>query len=230
MSDTRPETLIDASDLHFARKDGFALHLEALRLAPGERLAVLGASGSGKSTLLDLLCGVLRPDSGTLRLFGQDARALGGGALDRLRGEHIGLIFQEHNLLPFATVAQNVALGVQFSAARRRRLSGSVRAETARLLRAMDLDPDAVMDRAAGALSVGQRQRVAAARALLGAPSLIIADEPTSALDADNQQRFMDLLQAAQTSSGAALIFVTHDPRLVQGFDRVLKLEEGAAR
>lgn len=222
------EPLIEATDLYFARQDGFELRLPSLVLAPGDRLAVLGASGSGKSTLLDLLCGVLRPDSGRLNLFGEDARALGGGALDRLRGEHIGLIFQEHNLLPFATVAQNVALGVQFSAARRQRLDGSVRAETRRLLSAMDLDAEAVMDRPAGQLSVGQRQRVAAARALLGAPALIVADEPTSALDADNQHRFMELLQAAQAQSSAALIFVTHDRRLVGDFDRVLTLAEGA--
>ncbi|MGB1146615.1 MAG: ABC transporter ATP-binding protein [Alphaproteobacteria bacterium] len=221
--------LIEATDLRFARKDGFELHVPSFALAPGERLAVLGSSGSGKSTLLDLLCGVLRPDSGVLRLFGQDVTTLGGGALDRLRGEHIGLIFQEHNLLPFATVAQNVALGVQFSAARRKRLGASVQEETKRLLSAMDLDAADLMDRPAGKLSVGQRQRVAAARALLGAPELIVADEPTSALDADNQQRFMDLLQDAQSKSGAALIFVTHDRRLVSGFDRVLDLGEGAA-
>ena len=218
--------VIQASNLHFARRDGFTLTLPSFALAAGQTMAVLGPSGSGKSTLLDLISGVLQPSSGDLSLFGQDATALSGPALDRLRGDRMGLIFQEHNLLPFATVRQNVALGVRFSAARTQRLRGPVGDEIDRLLTLMGLEPSTLGKRRATDLSVGQRQRVAAARALLGAPDLIIADEPTSALDEGNQARFMALLNAARKESDAALLFVTHDPRLVEGFDQVLRLDD----
>ena len=219
--------VIEAEDLQFVRRDGsFSLTLPSFSMAAGEAMAVLGSSGSGKSTLLDLIGGVLRPTAGRLSLFGQDATGLSSTALDRLRGDRMGVIFQEHNLLPFATGRQNVALGVRFSAARRARLTGPVDAEIERLLTLMGLEPAAVLHRHASDLSVGQRQRVAAARALLGAPDLIIADEPTSALDEGNQARFMALLNAARQETGAALLFVTHDPRLVEGFDQVLRLDD----
>ena len=221
--------VIEAEDLQFVRRGGgFSLTLPSFSMAAGEAMAVLGSSGSGKSTLLDLIGGVLRPTAGRLSLVGRDARGLSSTALDRLRGDRMGVIFQEHNLLPFATVRQNVALGVRFSAARRARLTGPVDAEIERLLTLMGLEPAAVLHRHASDLSVGQRQRVAAARALLGAPDLIITDEPTSALDEGNQARFMALLNAARQETGAALLFVTHDPRLVEGFDQVLRLDEPA--
>ena len=225
------DPLIEATDLRFERSNGFSLSLAGFSLAAEEAVAVLGPSGSGKSTLLDLIGGVVKPTSGCLSLFGQDTAALSSGALDRLRGDSMGLIFQEHNLLPFATVRQNVALGVQFSAARRARLpEAGLEVEISRLLSAMELTPaGGLLDRPAHTLSVGQRQRVAAARALLGSPELLIADEPTSALDEGNQARFMDLLQAARQASGAALLFVTHDPRLIKGFDRVIDLSEGVS-
>lgn len=222
--------LIRAEDLHFRRPDGFELSLPAFSISAGETVAVLGPSGSGKSTLLDLIGGVLRPTSGQLEVFGQDASTLSLRAFDQLRGNNVGLVFQEHNLLPFATVEQNVALGVQFSKVRRKRIANSsLSAEIERLLQAMDLSAEGLLQRPAHRLSVGQRQRVAAARALLGNPPLIIADEPTSALDEGNQQRFMELLQEARRDSGAALLFVTHDPRLVEDFDRLITLDGGAA-
>lgn len=218
--------LVSATDLLFERPGGFALSVPSFAIEAGEAVAVLGASGTGKSTLLDLVGGVLRPTSGALALFGHDVAQLSNSALDRLRGDHVGVIFQEHNLLPFATVRQNVALGVQFSAARRRHLRATaLEDEIERLLDAMDLDATELLRRPAHTLSVGQRQRVAAARALLGAPSLIIADEPTSALDEGNQTRFLALLQEARKASGAALLFVTHDPRLTKGFDQVITLD-----
>ena len=223
--------LIRGENLLFQRPGGFELYLPDISVSAGEAVAILGPSGSGKSTLLDLIGGVLRPSSGTLEAFGQDTGRLSLGALDRLRGDNIGVVFQEHNLLPFATVFQNVALGVQFSKVRRGRLkSGSLYAEIVKLLNAMDLDAEAILRRPAHTLSVGQRQRVAAARALLGEPPLIIADEPTSALDEGNQQRFMDLLQAARQASGSALLFVTHDSRLVTDFDRLIDLSDQGAR
>lgn len=216
---------IAARSLHLERPGGFRFDLPELDLAAGQSLAVLGPSGAGKSTLLDMICGVLKPTSGHLALFGQDVTALSGAQLDRLRGDRIGIIFQQHNLLPFASVRENIALPLRLSSARRKAVGGQEEAEIRRLLSAVDLDPDTYMRRAVNALSVGQQQRVAAARALIGSPSLIVADEPTSALDRDNQDRFMDLLQDLRSQSGAALIFVTHEPRLAEGFDRVLELE-----
>lgn len=222
------EILIRATDLNFRRPDGFELSLPEFAISAGEAVAILGPSGSGKSTLLDLIGGVLRPSAGRLEVFDHDAGKLSLRAFDRLRGDNIGLIFQEHNLLPFATVRQNVALGVQFSKVRRQRISHtSLPSEITRLLEAMDLHADGILQRPASSLSVGQRQRVAAARAMLGNPPLIIADEPTSALDEGNQKRFMQLLQDARQASGSALLFVTHDPRLVEDFDRLIELEGG---
>lgn len=222
------EILIRATDLNFRRPDGFELSLPEFAISAGEAVAILGPSGSGKSTLLDLIGGVLRPSAGRLEVFDHDAGKLSLRAFDRLRGDNIGLIFQEHNLLPFATVRQNVVLGVQFSKVRRQRISHtSLTSEITRLLEAMDLQTDGILQRPASSLSVGQRQRVAAARAMLGNPPLIIADEPTSALDEGNQKRFMQLLQDARRASGSALLFVTHDPRLVEDFDRLIELEGG---
>ena len=164
--------LIRGENLLFQRPGGFELHVPDISVSAGEAVAILGPSGSGKSTLLDLIGGVLRPSSGMLEAFGQDTGRLSLGALDQLRGDCIGVIFQEHNLLPFASVFQNVALGVQFSKARRARLkSGSLATEIAALLTEMDLDAETMMHRPAHTLSVGQRQRVAAARALADQPS-----------------------------------------------------------
>ena len=224
------DVLIRAENLQFRRPDGFELRVPEFSITSGEAVAILGPSGSGKSTLLDLIGGVLRPSAGRMEVFGLDAGDLSLRAFDRLRGDNVGLIFQEHNLLPFATVQQNVALGVQFSKVRRQRLSDrSLSSEITRLLDAMDLTADGILQRPASSLSVGQRQRVAAARALLGNPPLIIADEPTSALDEGNQKRFMELLQDARRASGSALLFVTHDPRLVEDFDRLITLDGGVA-
>lgn len=221
--------LVEATEMVFRRPGGYVLRIPSFSISAGEAVAVLGASGSGKSTLLDLVGGVVRPTSGSLSLFEQSTLDLSYRALDRLRGENVGVIFQEHNLLPFATVYQNVALGVQFSRVRRERVTApSLSEEITRLLRAMDLDANSLMHRPAHTLSVGQRQRVAAARALLGQPPLIIADEPTSALDEGNQSRFMTLLQEARRSSGAALLFVTHDARLIDGFDQIIRLDDPA--
>lgn len=205
-------------------RGSFALDCPDFRMAPGESVLLLGASGSGKSTLLSLVCGIITADSGTVTVGGTDLRTLRAGRRDRFRAEEIGVIFQQFNLLAYARVADNILLPLLFAPERRRRAGDGVAAAT-RLCTALGL-PDGVMDLPAGRLSVGQQQRVAVARALIGAPPLIVADEPTSALDAATQDTFLKLLFARTRDAGSALLMVSHDDRLGSRFDRVIRLED----
>lgn len=205
-------------------RGSFALSCPDFRMAPGESVLRLGASGSGKSTLLSLVCGIITADSGTVTVGGTDLRTLRAGRRDRFRAEEIGVIFQQFNLLGYARVADNILLPLLFAPERRRRAKDGVQA-AARLCKALGL-PEGVMDLPAGRLSVGQQQRVAVARALIGAPPLIVADEPTSALDAATQDTFLKLLFAQTREAGSALLMVSHDDRLGGRFDRVIRLED----
>jgi putative ABC transport system ATP-binding protein len=209
----------------------FALTVDAFMLAHGERLLLTGPSGSGKSTLLSLLCGIVAPQQGAIRVLGTDIAALPGAVRDRFRAEHFGIIFQMFNLLPYAGVLDNVLLPLHFAPARRRRAAGdgAIEAEARRLLARLGVEDSLLAGPKAAALSVGQQQRVAAARALIGAPEVIVADEPTSALDRDLQTAFLDLLFAEAARSGASLVMVSHDTSLAPRFDRVLPLDEVAS-
>lgn len=200
--------------------------LQNFELASAERIFVHGPSGCGKSTLLSLIAGIHTPDSGTIRLLGQDLGAMNPGDRDRLRGRDVGFVFQQFNLVGYLSVIENVLLPLTFSTARRRRVeqqASSSRVEAARLLTTLGLD-EAAFSRAPGELSVGQQQRVAVARALLGRPKLIICDEPTSALDADARDGFLDVLIDQCEATAAALIFVSHDQSLGGHFTRQLNL------
>ena len=219
--------LIDIHHLRFAwpghpRRD--VLALAQLHIGAGERVFVHGPSGCGKSTLLALLAGVLVPTAGEVRLLGQDWSALRGAARDRLRADHVGYLFQQFNLLPYLSVMDNVRLPCRFSALRAQR-AGDVTARARELLARVGL-PEDHWGRRADALSVGQQQRVAAARALIGQPELVIADEPTSALDDDLRNGFMALLLEQCRAGGSTLVFVSHDQRLAAAFDRTLSLPE----
>ncbi len=203
--------------------------VDALRVEAGERVFLHGASGSGKSTLLGLLAGVTVPQVGRLSVLGVDLPALSPDGRDRFRADHIGLIFQMFNLVPYLTVLENVLLPCGFSKrrqARARARSGTPRDEALRLLRALGLDTPDLHQRLPAHLSVGQQQRVAAARALIGDPELVIADEPTSALDADRRDAFLDLLFLECGRSGAALLFVSHDSGIAAHFDRRIDLAD----
>ena len=202
----------------------FGLHVPDLTLAPAETVLLLGESGSGKSTLLSLICGTIIAGSGRISVAGIDIAALSAGKRDRFRAEQIGLIFQQFNLLPFASVQDNILLPLQFAPERRKRVA-DLQAEAKRLCRDLGL-PDGMMSARAGALSVGQQQRVAAARALIGTPPLIIADEPTSSLDAATQATFLELLFAQSRAHGTTLLMVSHDARLSGQFDRVLHMAD----
>lgn len=201
------------------------LDIAHLELAAGERVFLHGPSGSGKSSLLGLLGGVALPERGSIELLGTDITRLGGRARDRFRAEHIGFLFQQFNLLPWLSALDNVVLPCTFSSRRRERAGNVPHTEAERMLRHLDLGME-LWRKPAGELSVGQQQRVAAARALIGRPEILIADEPTSALDAERQQAFIDLLLQESAAVGATLVFVSHDQRLAAHFDRAIALDD----
>ena len=224
------QPLIELQDLVFAWPgQAPLLDIPALRLEAGEALFLKGPSGSGKTTLLGLLGGVNRPGQGRIQLLGQDLAVLGQGARDRFRVDHTGYIFQQFNLLPFLSVRENVELPCRFSrsrAERARQRHGSVDQAASELLAHLGLGDPALLARRADSLSIGQQQRVAAARALIGQPELVIADEPTSALDADTREAFIRLLFDECRTAGSSLLFVSHDQSLAPLFDRHLSLAE----
>ena len=224
------QALIELSDLSFSWPGHpVLLDIPAFRLEPGETLFLKGPSGSGKTTLLGLLGGVQKANRGTIRLLGQELGELGSGARDRFRVDHTGYIFQQFNLLPFLSVRENVELPCHFSKLRASRAvqrHGSVDKAAQTRLAHLGLKDPALLERRADSLSIGQQQRVAAARALIGQPELVIADEPTSALDADAREAFIQLLFTECREAGASLLFVSHDQSLAPLFDRNLSLSE----
>jgi putative ABC transport system ATP-binding protein len=201
---------------------GATLTFPDIRLHSGDHLFIRGPSGSGKSTLLALLSGLNRVMSGSLEVHGQDFARLGGGARDRLRADRTGVIFQQFNLVPYLSALDNVTLPCRLSATRHRE-AGDPRQTARALLQALDLPADCLA-RKPSALSTGQQQRVAAARALIGAPPLILADEPTSALDTENRDRFVRLLLDQAAENGTSVVFVSHDPALATHFTGHLEL------
>jgi putative ABC transport system ATP-binding protein len=227
------EALHDASvpavalhDAYFSYTRGTTvLHVRELRVERGERLFIHGPSGSGKTTLLGLASGVLRADAGAVRVLGTDLTALASRHRDALRAAHIGYIFQLFNLIPYLSVLENIMLPCRVSRQRRARLGDVPAAEAARRLAAA-LEIEALLHEGVTRLSVGQQQRVAAARALIGAPELVIADEPTSALDSDRRHKFLQLLFEQCAHAGATLLFVSHDRQLEPMFDRALSLAQ----
>lgn len=200
----------------------FGLSVPEFGMGRGESVLLLGESGSGKSTLLSLICGIVAADTGRVEVGGTDLSTLRAGGRDRFRAERIGVIFQQFNLLPYASVSDNILLPLRFAPDRRRRAAPD---EAATLCAALGL-PEGITGTTAGRLSVGQQQRVAVARALIGQPPLIVADEPTSALDAATLDTFLSLLFDRIAATGASLLMVSHDERLGDRFDRVVRLSD----
>jgi putative ABC transport system ATP-binding protein len=216
--------VLHLTDLRYAWPGQAAcIDIATLHLPAARSVFLHGPSGCGKSTLLGLMAGVLQAQGGRVELLGQDWAALRPGARDARRADHVGVVFQQFNLLPYLSVLDNVLLPTRFSARRAARCAGGPEAAARALLARVDL-PAELHGRRADALSVGQQQRVAAARALIGQPELVIADEPTSALDADRRERFMALLLQACAEAGSTLVFVSHDERLAARFDERLAL------
>ncbi len=195
-----------------------------LDLQTGEHLFLHGPSGSGKSTLLSLLAGLQRPTTGELMMLGEDVSHRASGDRDRFRADHLGVIFQQFNLVPYLTPLANVLLPTRLSPLRRQRATPTPTAEAASMLGALAIAEDH-WQRPVSQLSIGQQQRVAAARALTGAPEIILADEPTSALDADNRDRFIELLLTLAKARHTSVIFVSHDLGLAHHFHHQVRLE-----
>jgi len=219
---------IHLGGVEFSWKTGARiLSVDSFTIAQGERVFLQGASGSGKSTLLGLIGGVLSPQQGQVRVLGESLSDLRASQRDRFRAEHIGFIFQMFNLIPYLTVKANVLLPLQFSRGRRERLANvDIADEARRLLAALGLTDDALLNRPVTQLSIGQQQRVAAARALLGHPQIVIADEPTSSLDADARADFLRLLMSECALHRTTLLFVSHDSALGSLFDRTVRMSD----
>lgn len=192
-----------------------------LTIEPGALTLIMGPSGCGKSTLLAVLSGLLRPDAGSVDVLGTKLWDLGKAAIDAFRLAHCGFVFQGFNLFGALTAFEQVMLPLNYAG-----IDGDAAIDRAR--RALgDVGLDAQADLRPTELSGGQKQRVAIARAFVKEPSLIFADEPTSALDKENGQVVVGLLHRAARERGAAVLCVTHDPRLVEHADRLIRMEDG---
>lgn len=218
---------VQLEDLRFRYRAGpEVLDIATLEVPQGRSVFLHGPSGSGKTTLLGVIAGVLVPTSAkTVRVLEHDLMTMSPGARDAMRGHELGYLFQLFNLLSWLSVLDNVTLPVELHPSRRARLAGATPREAAHgLLDRLGLGD--FLDRPVSDLSVGQQQRVAAARALIGRPRLVIADEPTSALDTDRRDAFLELLFQECAAAGATLLFVSHDLQLGSRFDAQLSLPE----
>jgi putative ABC transport system ATP-binding protein len=201
-----------------------ALDGASLDLAPGEIVSVMGPSGSGKSTLLHCAAGILAPDSGEVVFDGRSIGTLPDAERSRLRRTEFGFVFQFGRLVPELSCEENVSLPLRLSGTGRRRARDVARAWLERL------EVSDVAGRLPGDVSGGQGQRVAVARALVSGPRVVFADEPTGALDSLNGERVMQLLTAAARQAGAAVVLVTHEPRVAAYADREVIVRDGRTR
>ncbi len=224
-------TLLALESIRFGWKSHTdVLNIPSFSVDTGQHCFIMGPSGSGKSTLLSLIGGVIEPQQGKVVLNGVDLAPLKPAARDKIRADSVGFIFQQFNLVPYLSSYENVLLPCQFSDSRTHNAvehAGSTKTAAQNLLEGFFTDnhkPD--FDQPVAELSVGQQQRVAAARALIGGPALIIADEPTSALDHDNRLRFMSLLLNEADHQGSTVLFVSHDTTLASQFEKNYKLSE----
>jgi putative ABC transport system ATP-binding protein len=222
---SRSEHAIAATGLYKRFKTG-RTHIEVLKRVPfdalhGDVTMVMGPSGSGKSTLIATLSGLLKPDEGQVTALGQDLWTLRQGKIDRFRLDHCGFIFQGFNLFSALSALQQVEIVLKFQGVPKK----LARQRAADALTEVGLEMR--MNSRPSEMSGGEKQRVAIARALAKQPQLLFADEPTSALDGENGQIVIKLLQRAAKSHGAAVICVTHDPRLEAYADRIIHIEDG---
>lgn len=211
---------------HWKKTENPILDIEHFSICKGEKIFLKGPSGSGKSTLLGLIAGINQPESGELSLLSQSINRMSGKQRDHFRADHMGYIFQMFNLLPYLSVIENVCLPCHFSKIRKKKAleqSTSLAKEAQRLLHELQIS-EKYIHQPVSQLSMGQQQRVAAARALIGAPELIIADEPTSALDADTRASFLQLMFKECALQNTTLLFVSHDDALSPLFDKSIEL------
>ncbi len=213
--------MIRVRDLEFQYdKSDFRLRVANLQIADRERVAIVGPSGSGKTTLLNLFAGIATPHRGSVETAGQDVSSMSDRARRQFRVRHVGLVFQEFELLEYLTVLDNVLLPYFLTPALK--LDDDVRARAVRLAEGVEIDDK--LGRNVARLSQGERQRVALCRALLTDPSVILADEPTGNLDPSSKMRVVDLLLERAQEANATLVAVTHDHEVAERFDRVLDM------
>jgi len=232
LSERNENLAIHLSNIDFcwgSAKNDFRIRVKDFQLEKKESGVLVGPSGTGKSTLLSLLCGILRPQKGTTQILGKDIESMPNSERDRFRADHMGIIFQQFNLVPYLSAIDNVLLPLYFSP-NRRQMCGEIQSKTSaeakRLLDALGVTSKTLGDQKAATLSIGQQQRVAAARAFIGSPELIIADEPTSSLDEENQTEFLEQLFKQKEATGASLLMVSHNKHITKRFDRIIELEK----
>ncbi|MDB2589712.1 ATP-binding cassette domain-containing protein [Candidatus Thioglobus sp.] len=212
--------ILNTNNLQYTYQNGKVVSFPDIEIKAGQKVLIIGFSGSGKTTLLNLISGALKIQSGEVNLLGNSYSSMSSTELDRLRADHIGYIFQTLNLIPFLSVAENIALGVKFSNSRSALVS-NLTVEIERLLKSLGLDKE-VLASPVDNLSIGQQQRVAVARALLGSPNLILADEPTSALDQNSTNNFLNEVMQTFNPKSQAILMVSHDLSLAPHFDTVI--------
>ena len=198
-----------------------AVNRATFSVLEGEFVAIIGASGSGKSTLLHLCAGLDRPNAGTIRVGGYEITSLGADALGRFRGENIGMVFQNHSLLPQFTAMENILVPTLMTGKPPEEFEGTFR----RLISALKIADR--LHHLPSELSGGQQQRVAIARALINSPKIILADEPTGNLDRKNADEVLELLLQTREELGRTLVMVTHDMSIAERADRILRMEDG---
>ena len=213
--------IIEASDIH--KRFGTLEVLKGIDFSAEahEVVSIMGASGAGKSTLLQILGTLLSPDSGSLRIDGEDVLHLKGDALAAFRGRRIGFVFQAHHLLPEFSAEENVMIPALIAGASMK----EARAKAVRLLGEVGLE--ARLDHKPAELSGGEQQRVAIARALVNDPAVLFADEPTGNLDSVTKQEIHRLLFSLRERLGQTIVIVTHDPALAALCDRTLTMQDG---
>ena len=215
---------LDSVRFYWSKVADFKIYIPKLEIGRGEKVLLLGESGSGKTTLLSLICGFLSPISGDIFLNEQKLNDLKANKKDQFRSDNIGIIFQQFNLLPYANVIDNITLPLYFSKKRDSRVTNH-REAALNICRSLQLSESTIAMQA-NKLSVGQQQRVAVARALIGNPSLIIADEPTSSLDSSTQKKFLDLMFRQIEEHKSTLLMVSHDSSISNYFDRTINIKD----
>ena len=216
------EYAINIAELSFRwpKNPAFELFIQDRQVSQGQNVFLYGPSGSGKSTLLNLLSGVLTGYTGHLQVLDCELTSLSGAQRDQFRAAHIGMIFQQFNLLPYLSGLQNIQLAQYFKP--NHQAAGQTEL-LAQLCDTLQLS-SALLKQTAATMSVGQQQRIAVARALINQPQLIIADEPSSALDSELRDQFIELLLSTTTNN--TVIFVSHDKNIASHFDRLCNIAE----
>lgn len=207
--------------------DNWSLKVKDLSIVSGEKVFLYGPSGSGKTTLLDLLTGIHTQKKGSVKVLGKELDEFSAKQRDQFRADHLGFIFQQFNLLPYLNVIDNVLISCHFSKLRYQKASetGSIKKSAHGLLSSLGISSE-LHSKLASQLSVGQQQRVAIARSLIGSPEIIIADEPTSSLDRDARDVFIELLLKQVEQANSTIIFVSHDTELAKFFDKSISISE----